>query len=120
MLKGTKFVITDNSGVKVARCLRLDTTKNKLNLMGSVIIVSVRSIKSQSKIKIGNVYRALIIRSKLKLQRFSGQSMLFCENAAVLLNQKNELISTRIFGPVGKELRKKKLLKILCLATDIV
>jgi large subunit ribosomal protein L14 len=46
--------------------------------------------------------------------------MLFCENAAVLLNQKNELVSTRIFGPVSKELRKKKLLKVLCLATDIV
>jgi len=120
MLKRTKFIITDNSGVRLARCLRIDKRKTKLNLMGSVIIVSVRSIKSQSKIKIGNVFRALIIRSKLKLHRLSGQSMLFCENAAVLLNQKNELISTRIFGPVSKELRKKKLLKVLCLATDIV
>jgi large subunit ribosomal protein L14 len=120
MQKKTIFTITDNSGVKYAKCIRVNKITNKLSLMGSVVIISVKSIKSQSKIKIGSVYRALIVRSKLKFQRLSGQSMLFCENAAILLNQKNELVSTRIFGPVSKELRKRKLLKILCLATDII
>lgn len=114
----TKLKLGDNSGVRVVQCLYV--YKNKVGLIGFTILISVKNIKPQSKLKKGGIHKAIIIRTKYKTQRKNGNSIFFNDNAVVLLNKKEELFSTRIFGPIGNELRKKNLLKILSLGSVII
>lgn len=114
----TKLKLGDNSGVRVARCFHI--YKNRIGLIGFLILVSVRATKPQNKIKKGTVHKAIIIRTSYKTQRQNGFSVFFNENAIVLVNKKEELLTTRIFGPIGGELRRKNLLKILSLGSVIV
>jgi large subunit ribosomal protein L14 len=114
----TKLKLGDNSGIRFAKCLSI--YKNRIGFTGLVILISIKSVKSQSKIKKGSIYKGIIIRIKRKIQRQNGNSIFFNENAIVILNKKNDLFSTRIFGPVCNELRKKNLLKVLSLGSIIV
>jgi large subunit ribosomal protein L14 len=114
----TRLKVGDNSGIRLAKCLLI--YKNKIGLIGFTILITVKIVKSQSKIKKGNLFKGVIIRIKYKTQRQNGNSLFFNDNTIILLNKKNDLYSTRIFGPIGNELRKKKLLKILSLGSTII
>jgi large subunit ribosomal protein L14 len=114
----TKLKLGDNSGVRLARCLH--TYKRKVGLIGCLILVSIRATKPQNKIKKGTIHKAIIIRTIHKTNRQNGFSVFFDENAIILVNKKEEPLTTRIFGPTGSELRRKNLLKILSLSSVIV
>lgn len=114
----TKFKLADNSGGKIAECFHI--YKASYGFPGVYILLSIKSIKTQSKIKKGLIYKGLIIRTRFKFQRRNGTSIKFGDNGVVLLTKKNELISNRIFGPIAIELRKKNLLKILSLSSTII
>jgi large subunit ribosomal protein L14 len=114
----TKIKIGDNCGIRFAKCL--SAYKIKTKFIGFIILISVKSIKLQSKIKKGSIYKGIVIRVKQKKQRKNGNSIFFNENAVVILNKKKDILSTRIFGPIGSELRKKNLLKILSLGSTIL
>lgn len=114
----TKIRLADNSSVRIVKCFKV--YKEKYASVGSIILVSVKEIKNQSRIKKGNVYKAIVVRVKQKVSRKSGWSITSNENTAVLLNKKEELVGTRCFGPIGNELRKKSFLKLLSLASVVI
>jgi large subunit ribosomal protein L14 len=114
----TQLAIVDNSGTKLATCIKI-YNKN-VGSVNNTILISVKNLKVYGKIKKGDLFKAIIIRTKQKKQRKYGNSIVFMENAAVLLNKKDELYGTRIFGPVGSELRKKRFTKLLSLASFII
>mmetsp|Transcript_22576 Transcript_22576/g.57058 ORF Transcript_22576/g.57058 Transcript_22576/m.57058 type:complete len:120 (+) Transcript_22576:882-1241(+) len=114
----TKLKLGDNSGVRLARCLHI--YKRKVGFIGCLILVSIRATKPQNKIKKGTIHKAIIVRTSYKTNRQNGFSVFFDENAVILVNKKEELLTTRIFGPIGSELRRKNLLKILSLGSVIV
>lgn len=112
------FIVADNSGAKLVQCIRL--YKSKKAGAGSLILVAIKQIKPQSKIKKGDLFKGVIVRLNNKLSRSNGNYIRASENAVVLLNSKNELLGTRLNGPITNELRKKKHLKILSLTTFII
>lgn len=114
----TKFKVADNSGSKLAECIKL-YSGSRFNI-GSIILVNIKQVKHQKRIKKGTLYKAIVIRNSKKKDSQSGQFLTFSENAVVLLNPKKELIGTRVFGPIANCLRKKPFLKLLSLATNIV
>jgi large subunit ribosomal protein L14 len=114
----TKLKLGDNCGIRLAKCLSV--YKNKKGSIGLIILVSVKNVKPQSKIKKGSIYKGVLIRIKQKIQRQNGNSIFFNENAIIILNKKNDIFSTRIFGRIANELRKKNLLKILSLGSIII
>ena len=110
----TVLKVSDNSGAKLVRCIKvLGGFKRKTAKLGDIIIVSVLKLrnkfKSNSKVKKGEVYKALIIRTKFGYNR-KNNLIYFNENCVCLLNKQDKLISTRIFGPIPKELKKKVML----------
>lgn len=113
-----KLNISDNSGIRAAICIKVYLKKT--GVLNEIILVSVKSLKFNAKIKKGDLFKAIIIRTKQKTQRRYGNSISFLDNAAVILNKKDELYGTRIFGPVANELRKKRFTKILSLASVII
>lgn len=121
----TVLKVADNSGAKYVRCLRiLKTTsasgKKYYAKVGDIILVSVRFIRSDKKIKKGSVFKAIVVRTK-KWQSRIENSVLLNENAVVLLDSKKMIpIGTRIFGPIARELRKRKMFKILSSAPIII
>lgn len=114
----TTLKLGDNSGVRLVKCLKI--YKYKFGTLSLIILVCIKTVKPQSKVKKGTLYKAIIIRQKYKIHRKQGNSIFFNENSVILLNKKNEFFNTRIFGPVGNELRKKNLLKILSLGSIII
>lgn len=111
----TKCLVADNSGVKIAKCIG---SVYKHACIGSVVLISAFETKSQ--LKKGVLFKGILIRSSSKIKHSSGQFIWFNLCAVVLLNTKNELLGTRIFGPVSKKLRKKKMVKLLSLAFYII
>ncbi|RLB96709.1 MAG: 50S ribosomal protein L14 [Deltaproteobacteria bacterium] len=117
----TKLEVADNSGAKKLYCIRvLGGTRRRYARVGDIIIVSVKEAIPNSKVKKGDVMRAVVVRTKKELRRGDGSYIRFDDNSAVLINQQGEPIGTRIFGPVARELRAKNFMKIISLAPEVL
>jgi large subunit ribosomal protein L14 len=113
--------VADNSGAKKVYCIKvLGGSRRRYASVGDVIIVSVREAIPNSKVKKGEVARAVIVRVSKELPRPDGSFIRFDGNSAVLINKENEPIGTRIFGPVARELRAKRFMKIISLAPEVL
>ena len=117
----TNLTVADNSGAKSVRCIRvLGGSDRRYASIGDIIVVSVKSAIPGGTVKKGEVSRAVIVRTAKEVKRKDGSCIKFDENAAVLLNANNEPRGTRIFGPVGRELREKQFMKIISLAPEVI
>ncbi len=117
----TKLKVADNSGAKLLLCIKvLGGSKRRYASIGDIIIVSVKEAIPNSKVKKGSVSRAVIVRTSKEINRPDGSYIKFDDNSAVLINQQNEPIGTRIFGPVARELRAKRFMKIISLAPEVL
>jgi large subunit ribosomal protein L14 len=117
----TLLEAADNSGAKKLACIKvLGGTRRRYASIGDVIIVSVKEAIPNSKVKKGDVARAVIVRTVKEVRRGDGTYIKFDDNSAVLINPQNEPVGTRIFGPVARELRAKKFMKIISLAPEVL
>jgi large subunit ribosomal protein L14 len=117
----TRLVAADNSGAKELQCIKvLGGSKRRYAYLGDIIIVSVKEAIPNSKVKKGSVMRAVIVRTAKEIKRADGTYIRFDDNSAVLINNVNEPVGTRIFGPVARELRAKNFMKIISLAPEVV
>ena len=113
--------VADNSGAKKVYCIKvLGGSRRRYASIGDVIIVSIREAIPGAKVKKGEVARAVIVRTRRELARSDGSFIKFDGNSAVLINKDLEPIGTRIFGPVARELRAKKFMKIISLAPEVL
>jgi large subunit ribosomal protein L14 len=113
--------VADNSGAKKVYCIKvLGGSRRRYASIGDVVIVSVREAIPGAKVKKGEVARAVIVRTKFELARSDGSFIKFDGNSAVLINKENEPLGTRIFGPVARELRAKRFMKIISLAPEVL
>jgi large subunit ribosomal protein L14 len=117
----TNLEVADNSGARRVMCVKvLGGSKRMTAGVGDVIVVSVKEAIPRGRVKKGDVHRAVIVRTAKEIRRPDGSAIRFDSNAAVLLNKQNEPIGTRIFGPVTRELRAKKFMKIISLAPEVL
>ena len=117
----TKLDVADNSGARLLQCIKvLGGSKRKTASVGDVIVVSIKEAIPRGRVKKGDVHRAVIVRTSKEVKRNDGTCIRFDKNAAVLVNKSNEPIGTRIFGPVTRELRAKKYMKIISLAPEVL
>ena len=117
----TNLNVADNSGARKVQCIKvLGGSKRKIATIGDVIVVSVKEAIPRGKVKKGDIHRAVIVRTAKEIRRNDGSAIRFDSNAAVLLTNQNEPIGTRIFGPVTRELRLKKFMKIISLAPEVL
>lgn len=117
----TYLNVADNSGAKKIMCIRvLGGSHRKYGSVGDIIVASVKEAIPNSKVKEGDVVKAVIVRTKKEVTRPDGTHIRFDENAAVLINQYKEPIGTRIFGPIARELRAKGFIKIISLAPEVI
>ncbi len=117
----TYLNVADNSGAKKIMCIRvLGGSGRKYGTVGDIIVASVKESLPNSKVKEGDVVRAVIVRTKKEVRRPDGTYIRFDENAAVLINQYKEPIGTRIFGPIARELRNRGFMKIISLAPEVL
>lgn len=117
----TKLDVADNSGAKVVKCVKvLGGSKRMSAGLGDIIVVAVQQALPGGKIKKGDVKRAVIVRTSYPLRREDGSYIRFDKNSAVILNNNNEPVGTRIFGPVARELRAKNFTKICSLAPEVL
>ncbi len=113
--------VVDNSGAKKIMCIKvLGGSHHMIANLGDVIVVSIKESLPSGKVKKGDVHRALIVRTKKGVRRADGSTIKFDSNAVVLLNKQGEPIGTRVFGPVTRELRAKKFVKIMSLAEEVL
>ena len=113
--------VADNSGARRVQCIKvLGGSKRRYASVGDVIVVSVKEAIPRGRVKKGDVHRAVVVRTAKDIQRSDGQTIRFDSNAAVLINKTGEPIGTRIFGPVTRELRAKKYMKIISLAPEVL
>jgi len=117
----TMLDVADNSGARKVGCIKvLGSSRRKYASLGDVIVVSVKDAIPNAKIKKGDVVKAVVVRTKKGIRRPDGSYIKFDDNSAVLINPQNEPIGTRIFGPVARELRAKKFMKIISLAPEVL
>lgn len=117
----TRLNVADNTGAKSVMCFRiLGGSRRKFASVGDIIVVSVKSAIPSSSVKKGEVSKAVVVRTKKEVRRKDGSYIKFDDNAAVLLDEKMEPRGTRIFGPVARELREKKFMKIISLAPEVL
>ncbi len=117
----TKLGVADNSGAKQVQCIKvLGGSKRMIAGIGDVIVVSIKNAIPRGKVKKGDIHKAVIVRTKKEIRRADGSSIRFDNNAVVLINKDGEPIGTRIFGPVTRELRAKKYMKIISLAPEVI
>jgi large subunit ribosomal protein L14 len=113
--------VADNSGAKRVQCIKvLGGSRRRYAQLGDVIVVSVKEALPGTKVKKGEVAQAVVVRMKHQTSRADGSYIRFDENSAVLINKEREPIGTRIFGPVARELRAKKFMKIISLAPEVI
>ena len=113
--------VADNSGAKRVMCIRvLGGTRRRYAALGDVIVVSIKDALPNAKVKKGDVAKAVVVRTRREYQRPDGSYIKFDTNSAVLINDQREPIGTRIFGPVARELRGKRFMKIISLAPEVV
>jgi large subunit ribosomal protein L14 len=117
----TILEVADNSGAKRVQCIKvLGGSRRRYAELGDVIVVSVKEALPGTKVKKGEVAQAVVVRMKHQMSRPDGSYIRFDENSAVLINKEREPIGTRIFGPVARELRGKKFMKIISLAPEVL
>ena len=113
--------VADNSGAKKVACIKvLGGSKRRYASVGDVIVVSVKESIPNSKVKKGDVMRAVIVRTVKEVRRTDGSYLKFDDNSAVLITNQMEPVGTRIFGPVARELRAKQFMKIISLAPEVL
>lgn len=113
--------VADNSGAKKVSCIKvLGGTRRRYASLGDVIVVSVKEAIPNSKVKKGDVMKAVVVRTKKEIGRRDGSCLRFDENSAVLINEQMEPVGTRIFGPVARELRARRFMKIVSLAPEVI
>ncbi len=117
----TMLSAADNSGAKRLQCIKvLGGSRRRTASVGDIIVVSVKEALPRAKVKKGEVLRAVIVRTAKEIGRSDGSYIKFDDNAAVLINQQREPVGTRIFGPVARELRAKRFMKIVSLAPEVL
>jgi len=121
MIQGfTRLNVADNSGAKEIMCIKvLGGSKRRYASVGDVIVASVKKALPTGKVKKGKVIKAVVVRTKKEIQRENGSLIRFDDNAAVIIDEKNEPIGTRIFGPVSRETRYAGFMKIVSLAPEV-
>ncbi len=113
--------VADNSGAKKILCIRvLGGSARKAGYVGDIIVASVKEAAPGGEVKKGELVRAVIVRTRSRLNRKDGSHIHFDENAAVIINEQNNPRGTRIFGPVARELREKEFMKIISLAPEVI
>ena len=113
--------VADNSGARRVQCIKvLGGSGRKTAAVGDIIVVSIKEAIPRGRVKKGDVHRAVIVRTSKEVRRNDGTCIRFDKNAAVMLNNAGELIGTRIFGPVVRELRSKNFMKIVSLAPEVL
>jgi large subunit ribosomal protein L14 len=113
--------IADNSGAKRVQCIKvLGGSRRRYAALGDVIVVSIKEALPGSKVKKGDTARAVVVRTRREHRRQDGSYIKFDDNSAVLINTQQEPVGTRIFGPVARELRSKKFMKIISLAPEVL
>ena len=117
----SKLFVADNSGARTIQCIKvLGGSKRRSASIGDIIVVSIKDALPRAKVKKGDVYKAVIVRTSKDFKRNDGSAIRFDKNAAVILDKQEEPIATRIFGPVTRELRSKKFMKIISLAPEVI
>ena len=117
----SKLIVADNSGARRVRCIRvLGGSRRKAASVGDIIVVAVAEAIPNARVKKGEVRRAVIVRTKKNIGRKDGSYIRFDENAAVLIDNNKEVVGTRIFGPVARELRARGFMKIVSLAPEVI
>ncbi|MEE4260614.1 MAG: 50S ribosomal protein L14 [Bacteroidales bacterium] len=117
----SRLAVADNSGAKEVLCIRvLGGTKRRYASIGDQIVVTVKNALPSGNIKKGAVTKAVVVRTKKEVRRQDGSYIRFDDNAVVLLNTTGEMVGTRIFGPVARELREKQYMKIVSLAPEVL
>jgi large subunit ribosomal protein L14 len=117
----TVLSVADNSGARKVMCIKvLGGSRRRYATVGDVVVVAVKEAIPNAKVKKGEVTRAVIVRTAKEVSRPDGSYIRFDENSAVLLDNQHEPIGTRIFGPVARELRAKRFLKIISLAPEVL
>ncbi|MCH6544468.1 MAG: 50S ribosomal protein L14 [Deltaproteobacteria bacterium] len=117
----TVLDVADNSGARKVQCIRvLGGTRRRYASIGDIIVVSVKEAIPNSKVKKGTVMRAVVVRTAKEIGRSEGSYIRFDSNSAVLIDNQREPVGTRIFGPVARELRAKKFMKIISLAPEVI
>ena len=117
----SNLYVADNSGARKVQCIKvLGGSKRRSASIGDIIVVSIKDAIPRAKVKKGDVYKAVIVRTSKDFLRSDGTSIRFDKNAAVILDKQEEPIATRIFGPVTRELRNKKFMKIISLAPEVL
>lgn len=113
--------VADNSGAKLVSCIKvLGGSKRRYASIGDIIVVAVKEAIPNSKVRKGDVVRAVVVRTAKEIRRGDGSYIKFDDNSAVLINPQHEPIGTRIFGPVARELRAKRFMKIISLAPEVL
>jgi|TARA_Y100000994_G_scaffold222242_1_gene202368 large subunit ribosomal protein L14 len=113
--------VADNSGAKRAQCIKvLGGSKRKYASIGDVIVVSIKEAVPNSNVKKGEVRRAVVVRTAKEIGRDDGTCIKFDDNAVVIINEVREPVGTRIFGPVARELRRKRFMRIVSLAPEVL
>ncbi len=117
----SNIFVADNSGARKIQCIKvLGGSKRRFASIGDIIVASVKDAIPRGKVKKGEIFKAVIVRTRKDYSRADGTSIRFDKNAAVLLDKQEEPIATRIFGPVTRELRTKKFMKIISLAPEVL
>ena len=117
----TKLEVADNSGAKTVKCIKvLGGSKRMSAALGDIIVVAVQQALPGGKMKKGDVKKAVIVRTAYPIRRDDGSYIQFDQNSVVILNNQDEPVGTRIFGPVARELRSKKFTKICSLAPEVL
>jgi large subunit ribosomal protein L14 len=117
----TVLEVADNSGAKKVGCIKvLGGSRRRYASLGDIIVVSIKEASVTGKVKKGDIARAVVVRTKREVKRVDGSYIKFDVNSAVLISKENEPIGTRIFGPVARELRAKKFMKIISLAPEVL
>ena len=120
IMLGTRLDVADNSGAKVIECIHVEgSSKRRYARIGDTIVASVKNAIPNSPVKKGEVVKAVIVRTKKEMNRKDGSSIRFDRNSAVLISKQGDPTGTRIFGPVGRELREKNFMKIVSLAPEV-
>ncbi len=117
----TNLIVADNSGAKKVRCIKvLGGSRRRYASIGDIISASVKVAIPGSEIKKGQIVKCVIVRTSKEIGRNDGSYIRFDQNAAVIINEQKEPVGTRIFGPVARELREKKFMRIVSLAPEVI
>ena len=117
----TRLTVADNSGAKELYCIKvLGGSRRRYASIGDIIVVTVKEALPNAKVKKGEILKAVVVRTKKEIRRPDGSLIRFDDNSAVLINNQREPIGTRIFGPVARELRAKRFMKIISMAPEVL